>query len=142
MLTESLLAYAHFVAILTLVVFSKRSPKEITQIADLQIKQVLESVQDVGAVNFVGDRHREIDLLLNADRLNAYNLTVDQVRSAVQRQDVEVPGGSFITGPAEVDLRTMGRIQNVADFNHVVLAYRNGSAVTFGDIGQIGRAHV
>ena len=62
---------------------------------------------------------------------------MDQVRSAVQRQDVDVPGGSFISGPAEVDLRTMGRIQNVDDFNQIILAYKNGSVVTFGDVGRV-----
>jgi HAE1 family hydrophobic/amphiphilic exporter-1 len=123
--------------VLTLVVSGSRSPKELTGIVDKQIKQVLETVEDVGAITFIGDRHREIDLLLNADRLNAYGLTVDQVRSAVQRQDVEVPGGSFISGPAEIDLRTMGRMQRVDDFNRIVLAYQNGSVVTFGDVGRV-----
>ena len=62
--------------VLTLVVFSKRSPKEITQIADTQIKQVLETVQDVGEVAFFGDRRREIRVLLDPNRVNAYGLTV------------------------------------------------------------------
>ena len=123
--------------VLTLVVSGSRTPKELTDIVDKRIKQVLETVEDVGAITFIGDRHREIDLLLNADRLNAYGLTVDQVRAAVQRQDVEVPGGSFISGPAEIDLRTMGRIQHVDDFNRIILAYRNGSVVTFGDVGRV-----
>ncbi len=123
--------------VLTLVVSGPRSPKELTDIVDRQVKQILETVEDVGAITFVGDRHREIDLLLNADRLNAYGLTVDQVRAAVQKQDVDVPGGSFISGPAEVDLRTMGRIQKVDDFNRVILSYKNGSAVTFGDVGRV-----
>ena len=123
--------------VLTLVVSGPRSPKELTDIVDKQVKQILETVEDVGAITFIGDRHREIDLLLNADRLNAYGLTVDQVRAAVQRQDVDVPGGSFISGPAEVDLRTMGRMQKVDDFNRIILSYKNGSAVTFGDIGRV-----
>jgi HAE1 family hydrophobic/amphiphilic exporter-1 len=55
--------------ILTLVVFSPRAPKEITQIADTQIKQVLETVQDVGEVSFFGDRRREIRVLLDPNRL-------------------------------------------------------------------------
>jgi HAE1 family hydrophobic/amphiphilic exporter-1 len=109
--------------VLTLVVSGPRSPKELTDIVDKQVKQILETVEDVGAITFIGDRHREIDLLLNADRLNAYGLTVDQVRAAVQKQDVDVPGGSFISGPAEVDLRTMGRIQKVDDFIRVILSY-------------------
>src|SRR5262249_28912771 len=74
---------------------------------------------------------------LNADRLNAYGLSVDEVRTAIVRQNVEVPGGNFIAGPSEVALRTMGRIRNVDDFNRVVLAYRDGSTVTFGDVGRV-----
>ena len=99
--------------ILTIAVSGDRSPKEITEIVDKQIKQVLETVKDVGDVTFIGDRRREIQLLLNADRMNAYGLTPDQVRVAVQRQNVEVPGGTFISGPSEIALRTMGRIRNV-----------------------------
>lgn len=123
--------------ILTIVISGDRSQKEISQIVDKQIKQVLETVEDVGEVTFTGDRHREIQLLLNEDRMNAYGLTVDQVRSAVQRQNVEIPGGSFLAGPDEIALRTMGRIQNVEDFNKIIIAYSGGSVITFGDIGRV-----
>jgi hydrophobic/amphiphilic exporter-1 (mainly G- bacteria), HAE1 family len=123
--------------ILTIAVSGDRSQKEISQIVDKQIKQVLETVQNVGEVSFTGDRHREIQLLLNEDRMNAYGLTVDQVRNAVQRQNVEIPGGSFLSGPAEIALRTMGRIQNVEDFNKIIISYSGGSVVTFGDIGRV-----
>ena len=114
-----------------------RDASEITQIADKQLKQVIETVKDVGSISFIGERKRQVQLLLNADRLNAYGLSVDQVRRAVQEQNVEVPGGSFVAGPSEVALRTMGRIKNVSDFNRIVLTYRNGSAITFGDIGRV-----
>ncbi len=123
--------------ILTIAVSGSRSQKEISQIVDKQIKQVLETVQNVGEVTFTGDRHREIHLLLNEDRMNAYGLTVDQVRNAVQRQNVEIPGGSFLSGPAEIALRTMGRIQNVEDFNRIIIAYSGGSVIRFGDIGRV-----
>src|SRR5712691_8000610 len=118
-------------------VYGPRAPKELTEIADKKLKQVLETVRDVGSITTFGDRRRQVQLLLNADRLNAYGLTVDQVRNAVQRQNVEVPGGSFITGPAEIALRTMGRIKNVNDFNRVIIAYREGSVITFGDVGRV-----
>jgi HAE1 family hydrophobic/amphiphilic exporter-1 len=123
--------------VLTIAVSGDRSQKEITEIVDKKIKQVLETVKDVGEVTFMGERHREIQLLLNADRMNAYGLTVEQVRQAVQRQNVEVPGGSFIAGPSEIALRTMGRIKNVQDFNRIIITYREGSTITFGDIGRV-----
>jgi HAE1 family hydrophobic/amphiphilic exporter-1 len=123
--------------IMTLVVYGSRSSKELTQIADKQIKQVLETVQDVGEVTLMGDRRREIRVFLNPDRLNAYALTVDQIRNAVARQNVESPGGSFIAGPSEISLRTMGRLTNVEDFNKIVLAYRDGAVITLGDVARI-----
>ena len=66
--------------ILTLIISAPRSRKEVSLIADRQIKQVLETVQDVGEVGFQGDRRREIQILLNPNRLNAYGLTTDQVK--------------------------------------------------------------
>jgi len=119
-------------------VFGPRAPKEITEIAEKRVKQELETVKDVGSVGYNGERKREIQLMLNADRLNAYGLTVDQVRTAVQRQNVEIPGGQFTAGAADVAVRTMGRIRAVEDFNRIVLSYRaDGSVITFGDVGQV-----
>src|SRR5262249_27723963 len=57
---------------------------------------------------------------------------------AVQRQNVEIPGGQFTAGPADVALRTMGRIRHVEDFNKIVISYRaDGSVITFGDVGRV-----
>ncbi|MBI3401036.1 MAG: efflux RND transporter permease subunit [Acidobacteria bacterium] len=119
-------------------VFGPRAPKEITEIAEKRVKQELETVKDVGSVGYNGERKREIQLMLNADRLNAYGLTVEQVRTAVQRQNVEIPGGQFTAGPADVAVRTMGRIKNVDDFSRIVISYRSdGSVITFGDVGRV-----
>jgi HAE1 family hydrophobic/amphiphilic exporter-1 len=123
--------------ILTIVVFAKRSPKELTQIADKQIKQVLETVQDVGEVSLMGDRRRQIRVLLDPTRLTAYGLTTAQVSSAVSRQNVETPGGSFTSGPSEISMRTMGRLRDVKDFERIVLSYKEGSVVTVGDLARV-----
>lgn len=128
--------------VLTLVVFSKRPPKEITQIADLQIKQVLETVQDVGEVQFFGNR-RQIRILIDPTRLQAYGLSVDQVGSAIGRQNTEIPGGSFIQGPTEITMRTTGRLHNVQDFEKIVLSYNNatGSVITVADVARVTDAN-
>ena len=123
--------------ILTIAVSGQRSQKEVSEIVDKQIKQNLETLNGVGEVSFSGNRPREIHLLLDKNRMNAYNLTVDQVRLAVSRQNVEIPGGSFISGPAEIAMRTMGRIQNVEDFNQIIIAYSGGSVIRFRDIGRV-----
>src|SRR5512135_876899 len=72
--------------ILTLIVSGKRTQKELSLIADRQIKQVLETVQDVGEVSFFGNRHREVQVLLDPNRLTAYGLSTDTIRNAIVRQ--------------------------------------------------------
>ena len=123
--------------VLTLVVFAPRSPKELTLIADKQIKQVLETVQDVGEVGLSGDRRREITVRLDPTRLTAYGLTTAEVFRAVSQQNIETPGGSFIAGPAEIAMRTLGRLRDVRDFDDIVLSYDAGSVVRLSDVARV-----
>jgi hydrophobic/amphiphilic exporter-1 (mainly G- bacteria), HAE1 family len=122
--------------ILTLAISGDRDPKELTEIVDTKIKQNLETINNVGGIEFNGGRRRQIQLLLDADRLTAYGLTADQVRNAVERQNIEIPGGNFIAGPSEISLRTMGRLTNVSDFSRIILSQQNGQVITFGDVGR------
>jgi hydrophobic/amphiphilic exporter-1 (mainly G- bacteria), HAE1 family len=123
--------------ILTLIISGRRTPKEISLIAQKQIKEVLETVQDVGEVGFMGNRQREIQILLNPTRLTAYGLTTSQVSTAVARQNVEAPGGSFTSGPTDYAMRTMGRLHDVRDFNNIVLSYKEGSVVRLEDVARV-----
>src|SRR6266446_1330907 len=123
--------------ILTLAISGDRDPREITEIVDKKLKQPLESLNGVGGIEFNGDRRRQIQLLLDADRLTAYGLTADQVRNAIERQNIEIPGGNFVAGPSEIALRTMGRLTNVADFSRIILSQQNGSVIKMGDVGRV-----
>ena len=123
--------------ILTLAVSGSRDPKELTEIVDRRIKQVIETVNNVGGVEFNGGRRRQIQLLLDGDRLTAYGLTADQVRNSIERQNIEIPGGNFIAGPSEIALRTMGRLTDVSDFSRIILSQQNGSVITYGDVGRV-----
>jgi HAE1 family hydrophobic/amphiphilic exporter-1 len=93
------------------VVSGRRSDREITEIADKQIKHQIETVNGVGSLTFVGDRKREIQIELDADKLAAYGLPVEQVKQAVQQQNTEIPGGRITKGRREEGLRTLGRIE-------------------------------
>jgi HAE1 family hydrophobic/amphiphilic exporter-1 len=123
--------------ILSISVYGARSLKELTELADKQIKQRLESVRGIGSVDIVGGRRREIELWLDADKLQAYRLTIDQIRNAIRAQDVEIPGGRIDQGPNELVLRTLGRVENVRDFEKLVVASVNGAPVYLRDIAKV-----
>ena len=123
--------------VMTVAVSGNRDLREITKIADDQIKQNLETVNGVGAVLIVGGRKRAVNVYLNPSRMEGFGLTVPQVRAALQAQNLEIPGGRVDTGTRELVLRTMGRMPTVEDFQSLIVANLNGRPVMIRDIGWV-----
>jgi HAE1 family hydrophobic/amphiphilic exporter-1 len=109
--------------------------RTLTEIADKSIKRALESVDGVGAVSISGDRPREIHIVVDIEKLNARGLSIDQVRDAIQKENVEIPGGTLEQGKWEVGLRTMGRVDATSQFNDIIVATIAGTPVRISDIG-------
>ena len=121
--------------VLRIAVSAGKSLREVTDIADKEIKERIESINGVGNVEIVGGATREIHVFVDPDKMRAYNVTVPEVVAAVRSQNLEVPGGRLDEGARELTVRTMGRITNPADFNNVAVASRGGYAVKISDIG-------
>ncbi|HKZ78448.1 MAG TPA: efflux RND transporter permease subunit [Pyrinomonadaceae bacterium] len=123
--------------ILRIAVSAPRSLREVTNIADKQIKERIESISGVGQVQIIGGREREIQVWVDPDKLRAYNVTPAEVAGAVRAQNMEVPGGRIDEATRELTVRTLGRIKNPSDFNNLVLASRDGYSVKVSDIGYV-----
>ncbi|HXG01923.1 MAG TPA: efflux RND transporter permease subunit, partial [Candidatus Binatia bacterium] len=123
--------------VLAVVVSGRRSAREITEIADKKIKRQLETVKDVGAITLVGGRKREIQVFVDPDRLSAYGLSIQQVKDALARQNVEIPGGRLTGGAREEGLRTLGRIESPAAFEDLIVADFKGGPVRVRDVAVV-----
>jgi HAE1 family hydrophobic/amphiphilic exporter-1 len=121
--------------VITLAVSGSRSVRELTEIADKQIRRALETVDGVGGVDMSGARPRQINLMLDLNKLNAYNLTAQDVQNAVVAENIEAPGGRIVRGPTEVGVRTLGRVENIAQFNDIIIKNVGGAPIRFRDIG-------
>ena len=124
--------------VLTVAVSGRRDAREITEIARRRIKEDLESLPGVGAVILVGGRQRAIQISIDTDRLLKYEqLTIEDVRQALVRENQEQPGGRIDQGPRELVLRTMGRVREPADFAELIVANRHGQPIRIKDIGTV-----
>ncbi|HEX8685060.1 MAG TPA: efflux RND transporter permease subunit, partial [Pyrinomonadaceae bacterium] len=121
--------------VLRIAVSANKSLREVTDIADKEIKERIESINGVGNVEIVGGATREIQVFIDPDKMRAFNVTVPEVVAAVRSQNMEVPGGRVDEGTRELTVRTMGRITSPADFNNVAVATRGPYAVKISDIG-------
>ena len=121
--------------ILQIAVSARRSLRDVTLIADKQIKQKLENAAGVGEITIVGGARREIHVEVDPDRLRSYALTINDVFNALHAQNLELPGGNLNAGARELTVRTTGRILEPAQFNQITVATRNDYVVKVSDIG-------
>ncbi len=121
--------------ILQVAVSAPRSLRDVTLIADKQIKQKLENARGVGQITIVGGARREVHILVDPDRLRAYNLTVNDVFTAMRQQNLELPGGNLNAGAREFTIRTTGKVIDIDQFNHIPVATRAGYVVKVSDVG-------
>jgi HAE1 family hydrophobic/amphiphilic exporter-1 len=121
--------------ILQIAVSAPRSLRDVTLIADKQIKQKLENASGVGQITIVGGARREIHVEVDPDRLRSYNLTINDVFNALRAQNLELPGGNLNAGAKELTVRTTGRIVDSTQFSQITVATRNGYVVKVADIG-------
>jgi HAE1 family hydrophobic/amphiphilic exporter-1 len=124
-------------AVITIALTADRSVRELTEIADKTVRPFLERVSGVGDVTVDGGLERAIDVRIDVDRLAAYRIPIASVRTALQRQNAEIPGGNVDAGRREISLRTMGRFDDARAFQNLVVANNNGSPVRLRDIGTV-----
>jgi HAE1 family hydrophobic/amphiphilic exporter-1 len=121
--------------VLRIAVSAPRSLREVTDIADKQIKRQIEPISGVGNVEIVGGREREIEVWVDTDKMRAYNVSAADVANAVKVQNMELPGGRVEEGKRELTVRTMGRVPDPKEFNNIVIANRGTYSVKLSDIG-------
>ena len=124
-------------AILTVAVSGRRAIRELTELADKKVMPFLERSPGVGEVRMVGGAERAIDVQIDAERLAAFGLTIRDVRDALQRQNVDVPGGLLTEGSRERTLRTMGRYVDPRSFADLVIETRGGAPIRIRDVGRV-----
>jgi len=110
---------------------------ELTTLADEGIRRQLESVSGVGEVRIAGGLSREIRVNLLPAALESRGVTVPEIMTALQRQNVEVPAGRVEQGNNERIVRVTGRITDAAQFADVIVATRDGQPVRLRDVARV-----
>lgn len=123
--------------VLTIALSADRSLRELTELADKTVRVQLERVGGVGEVRVVGGLDRAINVWIDAERLAAYQISIAQVRQALERQNADVPGGNLTTGKEELTVRTLGRFTDPKQFDDLVIANVNGAPVRLRDVGHV-----
>lgn len=112
-----------------------RSLLELSEIADLTVKEQLQTIPDVSSVSIWGEKRYSMRLWLDPVKMAGYGITPIDVKNAVDEQNLELPSGSIEGNTVELTLRTMGLMHTAKEFNNVILKEDNGRIIRFSDIG-------
>ena len=123
--------------VLRIVVSSPDSLREVTEVAKNKVKERIESVSGVGQVQIIGGRERQINVWVDPDKMRAFNITPVEVSAALRIQNQEFPGGRVDEGAREINVRTLGKIRKVEDFENLIVATRGTYEVKIRDIGRV-----
>lgn len=116
---------------------SGRSLTELTDYATNVLKERLQTIAGVGSITIWGERRYAMRIAMDPGKLAAYGLTTNDVRVALQRENVELPAGRLEGSETELSLRTVGRLSTPEQFADVILRAENDAIVRIRDVARV-----
>ncbi|MCC6599966.1 MAG: efflux RND transporter permease subunit [Crocinitomicaceae bacterium] len=117
---------------------SRKNIVELSQYAENVLQEKLQSIPGVSQVMIYGLKRPAMRLWIEPAKLAAYGLTVQDVLSALNRENVELPGGKIRGDATELQVKTFGRLQEEKDFNDLIIRQTENQIIRFSDIGNAG----
>ena len=114
----------------------ERSIRELSTYADEILKEQLQRINGVGAIRIAGLRLRQVRVWLDRDKLSAYRISAHDVLIALQRENIELPGGRIEGEFKEYLIKVKGEFTNVQEFNDLIVGFYNGTAIRLKDVGR------
>mgnify|MGYP003289668515 FL=1 len=114
----------------------QRSLLEISEIADLTVKEQLQTIPDVSSVEIWGEKKYSMRLWIDPIKMSGYGITPMDIKNAVDRENVELPSGSIEGDNIELSIRTLGLMHTAEEFNSLIIKEDNNRIIRLSDIGR------
>jgi hydrophobe/amphiphile efflux-1 (HAE1) family protein len=123
--------------IMTIGANGKMDEATFYDLIDKKISPVLSRVQGVAQVNIIGGQEREIQVNLDAVKMQGYGLSVPQVQQIILTSNLDFPTGNIQTRDQKILIRLAGKYKNVEELRNLVISSNNGIEVRLKDIADV-----
>ncbi|MFN6374460.1 MAG: efflux RND transporter permease subunit [Chitinophagia bacterium] len=113
---------------------NKRSLLELSDLAENIIQERLQTISGVSGVNIFGQRPA-MRIWFDPVKLSAYRMTIQDVKVALDRENVELPGGKVRGDVTELTVKAYGKLTTEEDFNNLIVRQTEGNIIRLKDIG-------
>lgn len=112
-------------------------PQVITRYIGDYINRRLINLDGVGSVRTYGGVGQQIQVICDLNKLKAYNISINDVISAIGAANVDIPGGAVEEENTRIQLTTLGKIKNFKEFGNVVVSSSGGRNIYVNDVAVV-----
>lgn len=124
--------------VITMSASAKMDDASFYDLIDKRIAPIISRVTGVAQVNLVGGQEREIEVALDADKLQGYNLSVLQVQQSILTSNLDFPTGSVKTHEQDVLIRLSGKYKDVDELRNLVVSTgKDGAQIRLSDVADV-----
>jgi HAE1 family hydrophobic/amphiphilic exporter-1 len=111
---------------------------KLYDLVDDQIKSQLSKLKGVGQVSLIGGSQREIKIVVNKSKLEAYKLSINNIYSAIEQANCEMPTGKIEGSTKQYTVRVIGKVKSVDDLRNItVLKNKGGAIIKISDLAEV-----
>jgi multidrug efflux pump len=118
------------------VVSSKMTVTELSDYAENVMVEKLQTIPGVSMVSMFGQKRPSMRLWIDPAKLAAHKLTVQDIFNALNRENVDLPGGKVRGNETELTIKTFGRLYTEDDFNNLIIKQADNQIIRFSDVGE------
>jgi multidrug efflux pump len=123
-------------AILSLTIQSdSRTQLEVSDFAENVLAERLQTIPGVSTIQIWGQKKYAMRMRMDPVKLSAFGLTPQDVKTALDKENVELPAGKVAGNTTELTIKTVGRLKTEDDFNNLIIRSQNNRVIRFKDIG-------
>ena len=115
---------------------NRRSLMELSEIAELTVKERLQTISNVSGVDIWGQKRYSMRLWLDPIKMAGYGVTPLDVKNAVDAENVELPSGSIEGNTIDLSIRTLGLMHTAKEFDDLIIKEDANNIVRFKDVGR------
>jgi multidrug efflux pump len=109
---------------------------DLSDYAENVLQEKLQTIPGVSAVGLYGQKRPAMRLWLNPDKMVAFNITAQDIFSALIKENIDLPGGKIRGNGTELLVKTHGLLVTEEDFNNLIIRQSNDQIIKLGDIGE------
>jgi len=110
---------------------------ELSDFAENVLLERFQTIPEVSAVNIFGQKRPSMRIWINPTKMDAFNVSFRDIRTALERENVEIPSGKIYGENTELSIRTLGRLTTEDDFRNLIIRQDNTGIIRLSDVSKV-----